>query len=83
MTNQSVKILGISNSNNMFNTLSGNTVNNVSSLTRVDIKNAIHKNVEIMTKGGASGTGTRYQVYTGNKTLSSWPDTAKDTIIVK
>lgn len=48
--NQSVKILGTTNARNTIDVLQGNDTNKVGSLTRTDIKNAIHKNVEIMTK---------------------------------
>ncbi len=48
--NQAVKILGMSNSRNTIDVLSGNNTNAVGSLTRVDIKNAIHKNVVTMTQ---------------------------------
>jgi len=48
--NQAVKILGMSNSRNTIDVLNGNNTNAVGSLTRVDIKNTIHKNVEIMTR---------------------------------
>lgn len=48
--NQSVKILGMSNSRSTIDVLEGNNTNKVGSLTRTDIKNAIHKNVEMMTK---------------------------------
>lgn len=50
VVNQSVKILGVSNSNNLFDVLQGNTSNKISSMTRVDLKNTIHKNVTIMTR---------------------------------
>jgi hypothetical protein len=48
--NQSVKILGMTNGRNTIDVLQGNNTKAVGSLTRVDIKNAIHKNVTIMTQ---------------------------------
>lgn len=80
--NQSVKILGMTNARNTIDVLQGNTTNKVGSLTRVDIKNAIHKNVEIMTRWGVPSSA-KYAVYAG-ATISdaSWP-AGKDTIIVK
>lgn len=50
VVNQSVKILGMTNARNSIDVLQGNDTNKVGSLTRTDIKNAIHKNVEIMTR---------------------------------
>ncbi|MDP2103569.1 MAG: hypothetical protein Q8K26_01450, partial [Candidatus Gracilibacteria bacterium] len=82
VVNQSVKILGMSNSRNTFDILSGNDTNKVGSLTRTDIKNLIHKNVELMTKGGVPASA-RYEVHTGDYTIPEiWP-VGKDTIIIK
>lgn len=82
VVNQSVKILGMSNGSNIFDTLSGTTANNISSLTRVDIKNAIHKNVETMTRGGVPPSAN-YEVHAGDYTIpATWP-VGKDTIIIQ
>ncbi|EKD44298.1 MAG: hypothetical protein ACD_71C00181G0001, partial [uncultured bacterium (gcode 4)] len=82
VVNQSVKILGMSNSRNTFDILSGNDTNKVWSLTRTDIKNLIHKNVELMTKWGVPASA-RYEVHTGDYTIPEiWP-VGKDTIIIK
>ncbi len=48
--NQSVKIFGITTGRNAIDVLEGNNTSKVGSLTRTDIKNAIHKNIETMTR---------------------------------
>lgn len=80
--NQSVKILGMTNARSTIDVLEGNNTNKVGSLTRTDIKNAIHKNVEIMTRGGVPPSA-RYVIYPANTVSeSTWPPN-KDTIIIK
>jgi hypothetical protein len=72
----------MTNARNSIDVLQGNDTNKVGSLTRTDIKNAIHMNVETMTRGEVPSSA-KYKIY-ASPTISdsTWP-AGKDTIIIQ